>query len=92
MMQDKLDTVIETMDLGEITLRGYFKKLLETMWNEGEGFSGKRPFGNSGWEIDLEHAIAKAGLVEAEFDEEFEEWEYDPKIMNKFVFDAIEAL
>ena len=45
-------------------------KLLDTLWNEGESFSGKRPFGNSGWDLDLVSALAKAGHVKAEFDED----------------------
>ncbi len=31
---------------------------------EGEGFSGKRPFGNSCWESDLYWPLAKADVIE----------------------------
>ena len=47
-----------------ITVREYLHKLLETLWIEGEGFSSKRPFGNSGWENDLIIPLVKAGFVE----------------------------
>jgi hypothetical protein len=47
----------------QITVRDYFRLLLETLWDEGEGFSGKRPFGNSGWESDLLNPLALAGFV-----------------------------
>jgi hypothetical protein len=32
----------------------YMTKLLAVLLKEGEAFSGKRPFGNSGWQFDLE--------------------------------------
>lgn len=40
-------------DAGAETVRDYLKALLAALWNEGEGFSGKRPLGNSGWEHEL---------------------------------------
>jgi len=50
------------------TIRDYFHSLLTTLWEEGEGFSGKRPFGNSGWEHDLYRPLALAGYVEGDAD------------------------
>ena len=50
-------------DAGVRTLREYFHALLETLWMEGEGFSGKRPFGNSGWENDVYIALVEMGAV-----------------------------
>ena len=47
------------------TVRSYLHDLLKTLWRERGGFSGKRPFGNSGWPCDLYHALAMAGIVEA---------------------------
>jgi hypothetical protein len=47
----------------DLTIKGYFKLLLGELWDEGEGFSGKRPFGNSGWEYDLYKPLIVAGLV-----------------------------
>lgn len=52
---------IQTNDFDEITVAEFFAKLLQALWHEGEGFSGKRPFGNSGWEYDLARAIGVAG-------------------------------
>jgi hypothetical protein len=55
----------------DITIREYFRELLITLWEEKEGFSGKRPFGNSGWEYEVHVALAKAGFVDlGEWDEE----------------------
>jgi hypothetical protein len=36
---------------------------------EGEGFDGKRPFGNSGWDSDLFKPLIKAGLVAGGIDQ-----------------------
>ena len=56
--------VIEKSDAGDgITIGDYLKYLLNTVWHEGEGFSGKRPFGNSGWEYELYLPLIKAGIV-----------------------------
>jgi hypothetical protein len=53
----------------EITIKGYFKELLCTLWKEQDGFSGKRPFGNSGWDYDIYAALILAGAIEGELDE-----------------------
>jgi len=45
------------------TIGDYLKKLLEAVWREGEGFSGKRPFGNSGWECEIYQALVAGGAV-----------------------------
>jgi hypothetical protein len=55
---------------GSGTVRSYLHDLLTTLWAEGEGFSGKRPFGNSGWDYGLKVALAKAGILAATFDED----------------------
>lgn len=52
------------------TIRDYLEELLLTLWSEKEGFSGKRPFGNSGWEYDLYIALVREGIVKGSFDEE----------------------
>lgn len=51
-------------DAGASTIREYLVELLDTLWNELDDFSGKRPFGNSSWDIELHEALFKAGLVE----------------------------
>lgn len=57
-------------DAEAATVRDYLKALLTTLLTEQEGFSGKRPFGNSGWMGDLEIALIRAGLVEGKLDED----------------------
>ena len=50
-------------DANADTVRDYLVALLLEVWSEGEGFSGKRPFGNSGWEYDLYEAVWALGLA-----------------------------
>jgi len=50
-------------DNADVTLREYFKRMLVQVFAEGEGFSGKRPFGDSGWQSQLEFDMVKAGLL-----------------------------
>jgi hypothetical protein len=52
------------------TVGGYLEALLTTLLDEGEGFSGKRPFGNSGWEYDLFKPLIVAGLCDGKLDSE----------------------
>ena len=44
------------------TVREYLVALARTVWEEGEGFSGKRPFGNSGWEHEVYNSLEAFGL------------------------------
>jgi hypothetical protein len=61
-----------------ITIRDYLYMLLNKLWIEEEGFNGKRPFGNSGWKIDLPTQLAKHGFINGKLvDAEYDEWEYN---------------
>ena len=51
-------------DSGAATVGGYLQALLRRLWTEEEGFSGKRPFGNSGWAHDLYRPLIAAGAVD----------------------------
>jgi hypothetical protein len=57
-------------DSGADTIRGYLIELLATLWRENEEFSGKRPFGNSGWDWDLYEPLVKAKLINGSIDED----------------------
>jgi hypothetical protein len=61
----------------------YLIKLLTTLIDEGECFSGKRPFGDSGWEYELKAALVAGGAMK--------ETDSDVKL-NKLLHKAIEAL
>ena len=54
---------------GSFTIREYFKFLLLNLWDEKEGFSGKRPFGNSGWEYELYATLIKNNIILGELDD-----------------------
>lgn len=55
-------------DADASTIREYLKALLVKLYQEGEGFSGKRPFGNSGWDWDIYIPLIKAGVVKGTLD------------------------
>lgn len=74
------------------TIKEYLIKLLTELWEKGEGFSGKRPFGNSGWEYELYLPLVKAGAVNGKLDSEGYIQEVDTDAANTLIFDAIEAL
>jgi hypothetical protein len=56
-------------DANASTVRDYLIALLAALWEEGQGFSGKRPFGNSGWRYDLYEPLGRAGLIQVTLDE-----------------------
>lgn len=91
-MQEVFDCPMQENDSGATTVKGYLKMLLQHLWAEGEGFSGKRPFGNSGWEYDLYKALVAKGLVEGSLDEDGYINTVDHTHANALIFDAIAAL
>jgi len=68
--QQILALPMQENDADAATIRDYLIKLLATLWDEKEGFDGKRPFGNSGWDGDLIVALIQAGAIEGELDED----------------------
>lgn len=88
-----LDLPMQENDACAVTIRGYLKALLFQLWDEGEGFSGKRPFGNSSWEYELYVALVEGGAIDGTIDEEYGDLtEFDKEAANSAIFDAIEAL
>jgi hypothetical protein len=86
-------------DIQAQTIGVYLISLLDKLWDEGEGFSGKRPFGNSGWEYEIYHSLVKAEVIEGsvhKYEEngvQWEEYEVDDKRQgNELINKAIEAL
>ncbi|MFA7250070.1 MAG: hypothetical protein WC273_10615 [Dehalococcoidia bacterium] len=77
------------------TVRDYLRKLLETVWEEGECFSGKRPFGNSGWDADVIWPLARAGFVnlgKPDEDGDFNYTDAQEAKARKFVSECIRAM
>ena len=88
--QELLNLKVESSDHDDdLTIKGYFKLLLTELWREAECFSGKRPFGNSGWEYDLYKPLIKAGAVKGELDEDGYIDECDNEAADKLVFELI---
>ncbi len=88
-----LDLPLETeKDSGEPTIRAYLVRLVREVWREGEGFDGKRPFGNSGWQWDLMPPLIKAEYITGTFDEDGYLDEFDEDRGNELILKAIDAL
>lgn len=83
---------IEHSDAGDdITIREYLVALLTELWREEEAFSGKRPFGNSGWQYEVYTPLVKAGMVLGEI-EDGEIIEMDTAAADKLVLAMIDFM
>lgn len=71
------------------TVRDYLHNLLLTLWREEESFSGKRPFGDSGWQHDVYVPLIKHGFIPGTLDEYDCIEEYDHDMAMAFVMDLI---
>jgi hypothetical protein len=89
-LKEALDIRFDSDAGTNITIRDYFRILLETLWDEGEGFSGKRPFGNSAWEYELYTPLVKHGFVRGTLDEDGYIESFDSLAANQLVFDLIQ--
>lgn len=78
-------------DANAATVKDYLKTLLTEMWVQEEGFSGKRPFGNSGWQWELYITLVQAGFVSGEISDE-ELIQFDEKAADDAILAAIKAL
>jgi hypothetical protein len=83
---------LEPNDAEAGTVREYLVELLSTLWDQGEGFSGKRPFGNSGWTYDLYVPMVRAGLIGGTFYEDGDVKEVDRPAGNRLIAEAIRSL
>lgn len=88
-MEDILDKPCTFNDCAANSFREYFKALLMTLWIEGEGFSGKRPFGNSGWEYDLYENLIEMGEVDGKLDEDGFVESLDKQAADKIIANMI---
>lgn len=87
-----LDCEMFDNDADARTVRDYLHELLTTLWQEEEGFSGKRPFGNSGWASDLYKPLVKGGFVTGTFDENGYLSSFDREAADALVFELITAM
>ena len=94
-----LDIPMQPNDADAETIRDYLKALLTAVWEEQEGFSGKRPFGNSGWDRDIYLALVCAGAIAgAVTTYEWNGGDYfglvyaDEETGNRLILEAIQSL
>ena len=80
---------IQKNDSGALTIGGYFQALLLRLWEEEEGFGGKRPFGNSGWKYDLYEALARS---RGEWDEDRGSLRENREAYDQMIVNSIAAL
>lgn len=81
-----------TNDAEASSIRDYLVKLILGVWENGEGFSGKRPFGNSGWTFELAAALVRGELLDGRFDEDGYLDEYAGDQLDYMMLLAINAL
>lgn len=87
-----IDTPMIENDIGATTIGEFLKTLLITLWEEGEGFSGKRPFGNSDWEYQVYASLIKAGYDIGRLDEDGYVEDVDCQKADRLVKDAIKEV
>lgn len=74
------------------TLRDFLIGLAAQVWDQGEGFSGKRPFGDSGWDYCVYEALVKAGHLKGDVDDEGYVKDWDQAEGHQMVLKALEEL
>lgn len=90
--EDVLSAVMRPNDANARTVRDYLTALLLKIWKEKEGFSGKRPFGNSGWSSDFEDALLDAGMIEGRRDEDGYTEGVDTDELDRLMLSAIKHM
>jgi hypothetical protein len=83
---------LDQNDAGAATVRDYLIELLRVLWREEEGFSGKRPFGNSGWVYEVYLPMVRAGFVTGKLDEDGYIEHVDSRAADALIDKAILAL
>lgn len=87
-----IDVPMIRNDAGAATVGEYLEKLLLRLWEEAEGFSGKRPFGNSDWQFEVYASLIKAGYEIGSLDEDDFVDFLDCVKADKLITDAIAAV
>lgn len=76
----------------KISIHDYLIELLKALWEEQDEFSGKRPFGNSGWDYDLIGCLIANNIIEGKLDEYGYVIEGDTKKGYALIKEYIESL
>lgn len=64
-----LEIKLKQNDANAETIGDYLKKLLIKLWIDEEEFSGKRPFGNSGWKYIIYETLIENKIISGELDD-----------------------
>ena len=74
-----LDLKMRANDMSDdgCTIGEYLMELLRLVWQDGEGFSGKRPWGNSCWELPVYEALVEWEVIKGDKTEQYHEGELD---------------
>lgn len=51
------------------TIGENLRDIMRRVWEKEEGFSGKRPWGYSGWQLSFYEVLVKFDVIEGSFDE-----------------------
>lgn len=79
-------------DAHATTIGDYFARLAEQAWIEEEGFSGKRPFGNSGWQHEVYHALVTNKVITGEIDNYGYVEDYDGHAADQIITSVLKFL
>ena len=88
------DFIFYSDDLSkEIKLSEYLKGMLVELIDDPDGFSGKRPYGNSGWIWEIYARMIGEGFISGKLDvdgmvEEFDNKEAD-EVLKKFILEEM---
>lgn len=91
-MTNILTVPMQENDANAATVGEYLAALLTELWREDEGFSGKRPFGNSGWKWEVYFALVREGVVYGVIDSDDELDEVNEDAADALILDAIKTL
>lgn len=87
-----LNLPMQPNDADAKTIGDYLGRMLLKVWDDGECFSGKRPFGNSGWQYDLFIPLIRAGAVEGKLDSDGYIEDVQDAAAEKLIREAITAM
>lgn len=90
--KDYIKIPMQENDAGAKTVGEYFEKLLLTLWIEEDCFSGKRPFGNSGWKGEVYYALVSAEVVHGVIDEDGYLDDYDDVAADRVCREIISGI
>lgn len=82
----------EGWDLSTCSIQFYLIELAKRCWTYEEGFSGKRPLGNSGWKYDVYFALAEGGFIKGKKNEHHDWEDIDVDLADQIILKCFESL